>query len=128
MEIAGRVIAFLVGFGFLAGAFGFVLTPGMMEPDFSIVATRIDGMGTLRANVGGAFAGLALFAFAGMRRSQAHWLLVPLVFMGVYLLIRLGHLAIDGVTANGIRSTVVDIVLVILLYGAHRMLARAHRR
>jgi len=127
MEFTGRLIAFLVGFGFLAGAFGFVVTPGMMEPDFSVVATRIDGMGTLRADLGGAFLGLALFTFAGMRRSQAQWLLVPLVFMAVYLAIRLGHLAIDGVTANGIRSTVVEILLVALLYGAHRVLSRADR-
>jgi len=127
MEFAGRLIAFLVGFGFLAGAFGFVVTPGMMEPDFSIAATRIDGLGTLRADLGGAFAGLALFTFAGMRRSQAHWLLVPMIFMGVYLVIRLGHLAIDGVTRNGIRSTVVEIVLVALLYGAYRVLSRADR-
>jgi hypothetical protein len=47
--------------------------------------------------------------------------------MGVYLVIRLGHLAIDGVTRNGIRSTVVEIVLVALLYGAYRVLSRADR-
>jgi hypothetical protein len=127
MEFAGRLVAFLVGFGFLAGALGFFVTPGMMEPDFSVVATRIDGMGTLRVDIGGAFASLALFTFAGMRQSQAHWLKVPLVFMGVYLLLRLGHLAVDGITANGIRSTLVELVLVILLYGAHRVLARADR-
>jgi hypothetical protein len=127
MEFAGRLVAFLVGFGFLAGAIGFIFMPGMMEPDFSVAATRIDGLGTLRADLGGAFAGLALFTFAGMRRSQARWLLVPLVFMGAYLLIRLGHLAVDGVTANGIRSTLVEIVLLVLLYGAHRVLARSGR-
>jgi hypothetical protein len=127
MEIAGRLIAFLVGFGFLAGAMGFIVTPAMMEPDFSIAATRIDGMGTLRADIGGAFAGLALFTFLGMRRSQAQWLLVPLAFMAVYLVIRLGHLAVDGVTANGIRSTVVEIVLVALCYAAYRVLSRANR-
>jgi len=127
MEMAGRIIAFLVGFGFLAGAVGFIVMPGMMEPDFAVKWTRIDGMGTLRADLGGAFLGLALFTFAGMRRAQAQWLLVPLVFMGLYLAIRLGHLAVDGVTANGIRSTVVEIVLVVLLYVAHRVLSRAQR-
>jgi hypothetical protein len=127
MAFAGRLIAFLVGFGFLSGAVGFIFMPGMMEPDFSVMATRPDGLGTLRANLGGAFAGLALFAFLGMRRAQAHWLLVPLAFMATYLVIRLGHLAVDGVTPNGIRSTVVDIVLVVLLYAAHRMLSREDR-
>jgi hypothetical protein len=127
MEFTSRLVAFMAGFGFLAGAFGFVVTPGMMEPDFSVVATQIDGFGTLRADLGGAFLGLALFTFAGMRRSQAQWLLVPTVFMGVYLVIRLAHLAIDGVTRNGIRSTVVEIVLVALCYAAYRVLSRANR-
>jgi hypothetical protein len=125
MEVAGRLVAFLVGFGFLAGAVGFVFTPDMVQSQFSIAATAVDGMGTLRADLGGAFAGLALFTFAGMRRGQARWLQVPLAFMVVYVLIRVGHLAVDGVTANGIRSTVVEIVLIVLLYGAHRVLSRA---
>ena len=128
MELACRLLLFLIGLGFLAGALGFVAAPGMMEPDFSVAATRIDGLGTLRADLGGAFAGLALFTFVGMRRSQAQWLVVPMVFMGVYLVIRLGYLAVDGVTANGIRSTVVEIVLVALLYAAYRMLSRGSRR
>ena len=128
MEFACRFIVFLIGFGFLAGAFGFIVTPGMMEPDFSIKATQIDGMGTLRADIGGAFAGLALFTFAGMRRTRAQWLLVPTVFMAAYLVIRLGHLAVDGVTQNGIRSTVVEIVLLALLYGTHRVLSRGSGR
>jgi len=127
MEFAGRLVAFLVGFGFLSGAIGFIFMPGMMEPDFSVIPTQVDGLGTLRADLGGAFAGLAIFAFAGMRRAQAHWLLVPLTFVGLYLLIRLGHLAVDGVTPNGIRSTVVEAVLLVLLYGAHRVLSRAQR-
>jgi len=68
VELACRLLVFLIGLGFLAGALGFVAAPGMMEPDFSVAATRI------------------------------------------------------------IRSTVVEIVLVALLYAAYRMLSRGSRR
>ena len=127
MVFACRLIAFLIGFAFLAGALGFAVTPGMMEADFAVKATRVDGFGTLRADIGGAFAGIACFAFAGMRAGGAHWLRVPLVMVGAMLAVRLVHLGVDGVTPFGIRSTVIEIVLVALLAFAHRVLGRADR-
>ena len=43
------------------GAVGFMFSPEAMEAQFSVVASRVDGMGTLRGDLGGLFLTLAVF-------------------------------------------------------------------
>jgi len=61
MEKSLRIAAAFIGISMLIGAIGFMFSPDAMEAQFSVVASRIDGMGTLRADLGGLFLNLALF-------------------------------------------------------------------
>jgi hypothetical protein len=128
MTGASRFIAVVIGLLFLGGGLAFGFAPGMIAPEFALATTAIAGMGTLRSDLGGAFLALALFTFAGARPSQAQWLRVPLIFMVVFLAMRTAHLVLDGVTPAGIRSWTVEIVLLVLLTGTHRVLTRADQR
>lgn len=124
MEKLARAALVLIGLAMLGGALGFGLAPQLMERDFGVIASRIDGFGTLRADLGGTFLSLAICIFLGLRAGQAHWLRVPVVFMGAFLLFRGVHLAVDGVTTFGMRSFIVEIVLIAILAWAQRVVSR----
>jgi len=53
MQSALRVATVVIGLSMLLGALTFFFAPVSMEPHFSIVASRLDGLGTLRGDLGG---------------------------------------------------------------------------
>jgi hypothetical protein len=81
MERVSRILVNVIGLLTLLGALGFMIAPAQMEPDFSILPTRLDGWGTLRADLGGPFLAIALFTFFGARPGKSQWLWVPVIFM-----------------------------------------------
>jgi hypothetical protein len=101
----------------------FVLAPQLVAADFAVAATGVAGLGTLRADLGGCFVALGLFTLVGLRPGQARWLAVPLAFIGAFLVLRLLHLGLDGVSAAGVGSTVVAGALVTRLVAGRRALA-----
>ena len=105
-----------------AGA-AFAFAPEKAAVDFAIATTSVAGMGTLRADLGGTFLVLGVFTLLGVRPGKAQWLLVPLAFMGAFLVLRLFHLAIDGISPGGMRSTAVEVVLLGLLAWGQTALA-----
>lgn len=117
-----RTVIAVLAIGLLAVGIGFATASPRVMSDFAIAATGPHGMGTVRADLGGCFIALSLFTLFGLRRGQAKWLLVPLQFLGIILLLRLLHLGVDGVTSAGLRSTVIEIVLLALLWGGRRIL------
>ena len=55
MDKGIRIVVVLMGLVALLGGLGFIFAPTQMEADFSIVASRIDGLGTIRGDLGGMF-------------------------------------------------------------------------
>ena len=125
MEKFARVAVMLIGLAMLAGALGFGFAPQLMERDFAVVASRLEGLGTLRADLGGTFLSLAICAFLSLRRGQSQWLNTPILFMGAFLLFRTVHLLIDGVTRAGLRSFIVEVILFAILVWARRVLVKS---
>jgi hypothetical protein len=127
MEKRSRILVNLVGVLTLIGAIGFMFTPGLMEPDFSILPTRPDGWGTLRADIGGSFLAIAIFTFLGAQPGKSHWLWVPLIFVSAFLFGRVVHIVFDGISLPAIRSLIVEVVLLVVVEWSRRVLSKADR-
>jgi hypothetical protein len=122
MILALRLLLAVFALALLAVGAAFAFAPQQVAPDFAIAITGVAGYGTLRANLGAGFAALGLFMLAALRPGQARWLVVPLVFLGAILALRLLHLALDGFSDAGLRSTGVEVVLVAVLAIGWRVL------
>lgn len=122
MQKGLRVAVVLIGVSMLLGAAGFMFSPDAMEAQFSVVASGVDGMGTLRGDLGGLFLTLAIFTLYGSRPGKSAWLAVPVVFMLAVLFGRTVHILIDGLSQPAIRSTVIEIIGLVLLETARRKL------
>ena len=110
-----RFLVFVIALSMLLGAIGFMFYPWMMQGDFAVVASRVDGMGTIRGDLGGLFLMLSIFTFYGCLPRKSKWLMVPTVFMITVMLGRTVHVLIDGVTQAAIRSFTVEIILLLIL-------------
>ena len=124
MKMMIRLIVALFGLAFIGGGLAFAFVPLRIATDFAVTTTAVAGLGTLRADLGGLFLGVGCFMLAGLRAGKAFWLNVPLVVLGIVLVLRALHLGMDGVTPEGMRSLVAEIVLVAVLFVARRVLSR----
>ncbi|MGA0611684.1 hypothetical protein [Caldimonas sp. KR1-144] len=120
-----RFLVIAAGLALLAVGLAFALVPEKVSADFAVASTAVAGMGTLRANLGGLFVAMGAFALAGARRGRAHWLAVPLAIVALILVLRVGHVLIDGTSEAAMRSSVVELVLVALFAASRRRLAAA---
>lgn len=118
-----RVVLVLMALIMLLGAVGFMFFPSAMEADFAVVASRADGMGTLRGDLGGLFLMLAIFTFYGSWPRKSQWLIVPIVFMLTVMAGRTVHVLIDGISQAAVRSFAVEIVALLILLWARRVFA-----
>jgi hypothetical protein len=123
MDKSLRVVLVLMGLVALLGGFGFVFAPTQMEADFSIVASRVDGLGTIRGDLGGMFLMAAAFILYGSRPGKSKWLVVPVVLLVAVLLGRTVHILIDGLSSPAIRSISVEIFALLFLSFARRRLS-----
>ena len=120
MDKGIRIGVVLMGLVALLGGLGFVFAPTQMEADFSIVASRVDGMGTIRGDLGGMFLMVAGFILYGSRPGKSAWLVVPVVLLITILFGRTVHILIDGISQPAIRSTLIEIVALVFLEFARR--------
>ena len=118
-----RFLVVVIALGMLLGAIGFMFYPWMMQGDFAVVASRIDGMGTIRGDLGGLFLMLSIFTFYGCLRRKSQWLMVPIVFMLTVMMGRTVHVLVDGVTQAAIRSFTAEIIILLILLLARSTLA-----
>jgi len=113
----------LLGLIALLGGLGFVFAPTQMEADFSILASRVDGLGTIRGDLGGMFLMAAGFMLYGSRPGKSAWLVVPIVLLLTVLFGRTVHILIDGISQPAIRSTLVEIFALGFLEFSRRKLS-----
>jgi hypothetical protein len=118
-----RLSLSLFGIGAIAAGLGFALAPERLALEFALSPVGVAGLGSLRADLGGCFIALGGFTLLGLRSGQERWLDVPLAMLGLFLILRLFHLSIDGISDGGIRSTVVEIVLLAQLALGRRLLS-----
>jgi hypothetical protein len=123
MEKGIRIVLVLMGLLALLAGLGFIFTPVQMETEFSIVASRVDGLGTIRGDLGGMFLMAAGFILYGSRPGKSLWLVVPMVLLVTVLFGRTVHILIDGISQPAIRSTLVEIFALLFLGFARRRLS-----
>lgn len=123
MDNGIRIILVLMGLVALLGGFGFIFAPTQMEAEFSVVASRVDGLGTIRGDLGGMFLMAAGFILYGSRPGNSAWLVVPMALLIAILFGRSVHILIDGVSQPAIRSTLIEIVALVFLNFARRRLS-----
>jgi hypothetical protein len=122
MEKGIRIVLVLMGLLALLAGLGFVFAPVQMEAEFSIVASRVDGLGTIRGDLGGMFLMAAGFILYGSRPGKSLWLLVPMVLLVTVLFGRTVHIIVDGISQPAIRSTLIEIFALLFLNYARRRL------
>jgi hypothetical protein len=127
MTLALRAALALFAVATLAVGAAFAVAPLQVADQFAIAATGAAGLGTLRADLGGCFIALGAFTLAGLRAGGVRWLTVPMVLIAAFLALRLLHLAIDGASAQALRSTAVEVVALALLVCGRGALDRAQR-
>lgn len=123
MEKGIRIVLVLMGLLALLAGLGFIFIPVQMETEFSIVASRVDGLGTIRGDLGGMFLMAAGFILYGSRPGKSLWLVVPMVLLVTVLFGRTVHILIDGISQPAIRSTLVEIFALLFLGFARRRLS-----
>lgn len=123
MDKGIRIVVVLMGLVALLGGLGFIFAPTQMEADFSIVASRVDGLGTIRGDLGGMFLMAAGFILYGSRPGKSAWLVVPVVLLITVLFGRTVHILIDGISQPAIRSTLIEIIALVFLEFSRRRLS-----
>ncbi|MBK7684991.1 MAG: hypothetical protein IPJ25_02300 [Rhodocyclaceae bacterium] len=127
MEKLSRILVNVIGVLTLLGALGFMFSPAQMEPDFSILPTRLDGWGTLLKPIGWTISRHRFVHLFGARAGKSQWLRVPVIFMATFLFGRTVHILIDGVSQPAIRSFLVEVVLLVVLETSRRALTKVDR-
>jgi hypothetical protein len=122
MDKGIRIVLVLMGLLALLAGLGFIFAPVQMEAEFSIVASRVDGLGTIRGDLGGMFLMAAGFIIYGSRPGKTLWLVVPMVLLVTVLFGRTVHIILDGISQPAIRSTLVEIFALLFLNYARRRL------
>ncbi len=122
MEKILKILLVIAGILMAALGLRFMFTPTAMEADFGIIANRLDGLGNLRADLGGMFLGFSFFTIMAARRGKESWIVVPTIFMALILFGRILHIAIDGMSDFALRSTIVEIVLLAIFLWAGKVL------
>ncbi len=124
MDNVLRWLVRLMGLILLLIGFGFLFVPDNVASRFAIEPASLGGFATLRGDLGGLFVGMAFFCFLGALEGKARWLVVPTVFLAAIILGRFLNLLFEGVVGPGVGPLLFEIVLVLILIVAQRVLAR----
>lgn len=110
-----RLLAGLAGLLFLLLGVGFYTFPDLLGTGFLIQPLSLQGLNSLRGDFGGVFLGMSLFCLLGAADGRRRWLAVPIIFLILIACGRLLSFALDGFSAAGLQSLLIEVVLLIIL-------------
>lgn len=99
--------------------------PQMTQAAMGIEATNgnLLGLSSLRADVAGLFLGLGVMLALGLWQRNSTWFLAVALLMGTIAFGRLVGFVADGVTGMAVTNFVIEIVVIGLMWLAHRQLS-----
>ncbi|MCA6299391.1 MAG: hypothetical protein IM624_09345 [Phenylobacterium sp.] len=112
----------MLGLLALATAARIWLDPVAAATQMGLVVNGPLGQATLRADVAGLFAGIGGLSVFGAVKGDGRWLLAPLCLVVAALAGRLLNLALAGFTVEQTPPILVEVVLVLILGAAFRIL------
>ena len=122
MRVILTALIFLLGlFDLMIGA-SFLLNPMEIAIKFGIAPTGVQGLSTLRADFTAFFGVVAVCMMIGAWRRNADLLLVPAALMGTAVAVRALSLVLDGSYPGWQLPMTVEILHVVLLISAWRVL------
>jgi len=110
-----RGVIGLIGILGLLLALQLWLNPTLPAAKLGLSATGPLGLASIRADLGGFFAGSSILALIAVIRSEAKYLTAPVLFIGLALMGRVLTVAMSGLTADMVQPMVVEAVLVVVL-------------
>lgn len=124
VRLALRLIIGLLGALAVLLAVRIWFDPAMPAAQLGLSAQGGLGLATLRADVGGFFAGMGIFALAGALRDDRRLLTAPLLLVGLALAGRVVTMAVEGLQQPMVMPMVVEAALAVLLATGRRTLGR----
>ena len=115
------VLALIAAFFVLLGL-SFMLVPDSIAGDFSVMASGVAGLSTLRADLGGSLTAVGILVALGLRRSATHWLYAAMLVLIAVVVGRLVGFVVDGPAQPALLSCVIEAAFIALLaIGARRL-------
>lgn len=124
MGLVVRVVVGVLGVLALLVALAFWFNPEMTAARLGIAAQDALGFATLRADLGGFFAGAGALSLAAAIRNSARLLTAPLLLVGLALTARIATAALSGFEPNMAQPMVIEAVLLTVLVLGRRTLAQ----
>ena len=124
MTMVLRALAGIAGLLPLLVAVRMWMAPVETAGQLGVLAPGQLGLATIRADMGGFFAGGGLFALAAAIRGRAGPLIVPVVLIGLALTGRLLTVAITGFADDMGPPMAIEAVLLLIFAAGWRMLPR----
>lgn len=122
MSIVIRALIGLAGALALVVACAFWFDPATPAARLGLAARDALGFATLRADLGGFFAGAGALSLVAAVRNSARLLTAPLVLIALALSARLATVALSGLAPNMLQLIVIEAVLLVLLAAGRRVL------
>ena len=119
MDLALQVIIGLLCVPLTGLGMKSMFVPARMVDDLAVDPRGVAGLSTIRGVVGGLFLSSVAMLVLGLVQGQTVWFLAVALVMGVAAAGRLVSLAMDGFDKAVVRPLVVEIIITLILIGAH---------
>ena len=96
-----------------------MFTPAGMAETFGVATQSINGLSTIRGDLGGLLLGTALMIGMGLWRNNTTWFLAAALLMSIVAFGRIVGFAVDGVDTATIRPFVAELLIVGVMLFAH---------
>jgi hypothetical protein len=115
MILVSRLLVGLIGLASLLAVWSHWFDIAMLAPERGIHAVDDIGRANIRADVGGLFLCIALFALIAAWQCSRTWLIVVFALVGSALLGRFVSVAIDGFSARVGTPMLVEAIVIAVL-------------
>ncbi len=114
-ETVFSLLVGLTGLFFLALGVGFMAFPDIFAAMFSVQPAYALGVNGIRSDFGGLFLGMSFFCLLGATTGRCCWLAVPIIFLLLIIAGRLIGIGLDGPSSAGVKSLLVEVILLVIL-------------